>query len=242
MEPCDVTLAKGKDVSLAVIAELERQNFPALFALVDSDFDRLNGLSPPSQNVIWGDCHDLETMLIRSEALDKLLQELGSEAKLKAFVHRFGSVRDALLRAAVSIGHLRLYSSQESLNLQFKGLKYNKCLDPATLSVDVDQLITEVKNTTQRQDLDSATLRDGMREIERKGHDAWELCNGHDLVAVLGLGLRGILGSRSARDVTSDVLGRYLRLAYENSAFGTIDTYRQIQDWESRNMCQVLRK
>jgi hypothetical protein len=241
-ETCDLTFANGKGVTLAVIADLESQGFSSILGVVDSDFDRLNGYSPQSHNLIWSDCHDLETMLIRSQALDKLIQELASETKVDAFERRFGSIRDVLVRAAASIGYLRLYSSRQNLNLRFDGLKYHKCLDVTTLSIDADRLITEVKNNTQRQDLDSEVLRDGMRAVQREGHDVWELCNGHDLLAVLGLGLRDKLGSRLARDVRQDLLGLHLRLAFEDASFKTTNMYREIQTWEKRNRIYVLRQ
>jgi hypothetical protein len=65
---------------------------------VDADFDRIEGRTPPSANLVFTDLHDLECMLIRSTAFDALLSEFGSSEKLQRFD------RDALLARIIHRG------------------------------------------------------------------------------------------------------------------------------------------
>ena len=48
-------------------------------------FDILEGTVPLSQNLLFTDTHDLETMLLNSPALEKVLSEHGSETKINNF-------------------------------------------------------------------------------------------------------------------------------------------------------------
>ena len=119
---CKVFPVWGKANVAAVIDSLSNSHFEGMLGIVDSDFDRIIHDRPHDvdSNIVPGDYHDLETMMIRSSALDVVLQELGSPDKLS----RLSSPpRDLLLQAAIPIGALRLNSAQSGLNLRFDGFK-----------------------------------------------------------------------------------------------------------------------
>jgi hypothetical protein len=71
--------------------------------------------------------------------------------------------------------------------------------------------------------------------MEDPTHDPWQLCNGHDLVEVLSIGLRRAIGSQSAAAVRVEEIERALRLAYESVDFAASALYRTIREWEQRN-------
>jgi len=75
---CQITITYSKSTALQVVSILEQEAFPGILAIVDADFDILEGKLPDSSNVLFTDAHDLETMLMKSPALERVLIEFGS--------------------------------------------------------------------------------------------------------------------------------------------------------------------
>ena len=74
-----------------------------------------------------------------------------------------------------------------------------------------------------------------MTKLANSNHDIWDLYCGHDLVCILSVGLRKVLGSQKQRNVESDLLGQALRLAYETAYFLTTNLYQALRLWEENN-------
>jgi hypothetical protein len=236
---CQVVIMAGKPSSkfkaIAVLDILDRSNFHGVLAIVDADFDRLEDSVYESMNLLRTDTHDLETMLIDSPALDKVVAEFGSEekiAKLKL------DVRTSLVEAGISIGYLRWISQCDRLNLTFSDLKFSKFIDEKNLQMNELDLIQEVKNKSQAFSLNTEDLQQRIADENNKGFNPWQVCCGHDLVEILALGLRKTIGTMS---VDSDSLERSLRLAYEEVYFQKTQLWANIRQWESNHQpFQVL--
>ena len=97
------------------------------------------------------------------------------------------------------------------------------------------QLIQEVKNRSQRHDLDAQLLELAITSIAESKYDPWELCVGEDLMSILAVGLIRVLGTNSATAVKPEGLKRSLRLAYSESDFDSSDVATAMQEWEMRN-------
>ncbi len=239
---CQISVISGKPSSkervIAVLDILEKSNFLGVLGIVDADFDRLESLSYNSPNLLLTDTHDLETMLINSPALDKVLREFGSEDK----INKFGmKVRTALVEAGISIGYLRWISQRDQLNLTFNGIKYSKFINEQNLQIDEINLIKEVKNKSQALSLDNDTIQQQIAALKSGNHDCWQVCCGHDLVEILSLGLRKAIGTMKSSDIEPDSLERSLRLAYETAYFRQTQLCSDIYKWESKNVpFQVL--
>lgn len=240
---CEVVTVSGKPSSklrvIAVLDILEKSSFQGVLALVDADFDRLETSSHHSPNLLRTDTHDLETMLLNSFALDKVIAEFGSEEKIT----RFGrDVRTALLEAGMSVGYLLWVSQRNGFNLTFDGITFSKFIDEQTLQIDELRLIQEVKNKSQAFSLKSEELQQRLTSQKSSSHDPWQVCCGHDLVEILSLGLRKAIGSSKATDVEPISLERNLRFAYEEAYFRKTQVYLGIRTWESNNQpFKVLR-
>jgi hypothetical protein len=232
---CQVVVMTGKTRVIAVIGILDRWNFDGVLAIVDADFDRLEALVSESVNLLRTDTHDLETMLIDSFALDKVVAEYGSEEKIAKLQL---DVRTSLVEAGISIGYLRWISQCGGLNLTFSDLKFSKFIDDKTLQMNELDLIQEVKNKSQAFSFKTEDLQQRIATEKNKGFNPWQVCCGHDLVEMLALGLRKTIGTMS---VDSDSLERSLRLAYEEVYFRKTQLWANIRQWESNNQSfQVL--
>jgi hypothetical protein len=229
---CRLVPTSGKQRAIETLRILEKDNFQGVLAIVDADFDHLEGL-PSIPNLILTDTHDLETMLIQSPALDKVLAEFGSEGKIS----KFGKdIRSALLQAGKPIAYLLWISQIHRLNLTFAGIKFSKFIDEQTLKIDDIKLIQEVKNKSETHTLKAEILQQHIANQKRTDHDPYQVCCGHHLVEILSLGLCKAIGSAKPSDVEPIILERSLRLAYEEAYFYETQIYLSIRQWESSNL------
>ena len=154
---CSVQVVEGKCNVVKVIGILDADSFPGTVGVIDADLDHVEGYSWQSRNLVVLDTYDLEALLIKSRALERVLVELGSSEKI-ANRHPL----DELIDAAVPIGCLRLHSRRSELTLKFDGMRYARFVDRDSLQTDVRELVREVKNRSQRSDL---AYNDTVQEI-----------------------------------------------------------------------------
>ena len=239
-EKCQIEVAQGKDNVLEVIRILNEAGFPGVLGLVDADFDRLHSSDKGECNLVKPEYHDLETMLICSAALDRVLVELGSQQKLISFDEK---VLDALICRALPLGSLRFYSLRYNLKLKFNGIRYSAWINRVSFTGCIRRMVEEVKNFSQRHDLNTDIIEQAILDIMDAGYDPRELCNGTDLIEILGIGLRGRLGNKQPNEVNASSLKQYLRLAYSDQDFCNSDLGRSIRHWEKvSHGFKVLRK
>jgi len=233
---CELVETSGKPSSkqraIDILKILEQSNFQGVLAIVDADFDRLETLLYTSPNLLRTDSHDLETILINSPAFNKVVAEFGSEEKIAQFNP---DIRLVLLENGISVGYLLWVSKCEGLNLTFDGIKFSKFIDEQTLQIDELKLIQEVKNKSQAYSLRDEDLQKQLKSQKSNNYDPWQMCCGHDLVEILSIGLRKVLGSNKATDVEPNSLERSLRLAYEEIYFRQTQLYLDIRTWEINN-------
>ena len=240
---CELVITAGKPSSklcaIAILQILEQSNFQGILAIVDADFDRLETSLYNSLNLLRTDSHDLETMLIKSPALNKVVTEFGSEEKITQFAQ---DIRAVLLKNGILLGYLRWISQCDDLNLTFEGIVFSKFVNEQTLRIEEIDLIKEVKNKSQAFSLKNEDLQQRLISRKNKSHDPWQVCCGHDLVEILSFALRKTIGSNKPSDVEPDSLERSLRLAYEEAYFRETNLYLEIRQWESNNQpFKVLR-
>ncbi|MEY3866208.1 MAG: hypothetical protein RLZZ338_99 [Cyanobacteriota bacterium] len=228
---CYVENAYNKEKAVEVLKILERDNFPGVLAIVDGDFSVLEGNEPRSPNLFFTDTHDIETMMLKSPALEKILREHGSEAK----INNFGKdVRATLLESGKPIGYLRFYSLKHDLSFRFENLSFPKFINKENLEIDMTKLIKTVLENSQKHD-NPEEIKKNLNNLISEMHDPWYVCCGHDLIEILSLGLRKPFGSCNSKDVEPTTLEKDLRLAYEGSYFVLTQLYRDIREWERVN-------
>ncbi len=231
---CRLLPANNKDVAIAAINKLENDNFRGVLTIVDTDFWKLDNIRPKSLNILLTDTHDLETMILFSEALDKVLSEFGSKPNIASLGR---SIRDILLAGALPIGLLRWLSSptKDNLFLKFDGIKFNNFIDIKSLSVNIDNFIKEIKNNSRGSTLNVSAIKLKIIALIKARYDPWQVCNGHDMVQLLAIGLTNIFGNHRATNITSEGVEGILRVSYEYSYFSSTQLHNAIKDWENAN-------
>jgi len=236
-ERCRLIVAHNKENVVGILAILESGSFVGALAIVDADFDMLEGKVFVSSNIFLTDTHDLETMMLKSPALEKLLLEMGSETKMVEFVKNRGKeLREALLEEGLHLGYLRWVSLRHGHALKFEGLKYGDFTDHTTLTINQSNLIKTIKDHSQKPQLSDQDLQQQLDSIRDETHDKWLVCCGHDLIGILSIGLHKAIGSqRNWKEIELEILERSLRLAYESVWFRDTQLYASIREWEERN-------
>jgi len=232
---CEILVCHAKLKVLAAVSGLDRTREAGFLAIVDADFDHIEGRASQSPNCILTEFHDLEVILLCSSALDKVLRERASSDKLRAFEEEAGGpIRDVLFDRVQPLGRLRLANERGGWGLRFDGLNYSGYFDRDSLSVDLDRMIQAVVQRSSTGHRLGQVRSDFDAQVS-EAHDLRLLCTGHDVVAVIGIALRKAIGTAPAQEVAPEALERELRLAFDREAFLTTQIYTALRDWEHSN-------
>ena len=226
--------SNGKPNAIRATLILDGEHFSGLLTIVDADFDNLESIHPPSPNILYSDTHDLETMLLSSSALSKVLSELLSVPKAKAMPT---SILDLAFQAALPLGYFRWLSSpyKENLGLKFKGIVFIQFIAMPSFVTNIDSMINEVVRNTGTCSLDVVKTKVKLHALTTGSHDKWEVCSGHDLVEVIFLALKYHWGNYRVKKMTLDVFNAMLRIAYDEADFRSCSLFLQIREWEMKN-------
>jgi len=90
-DQCQLIPAHSKNNAIKVINILENEKFVGLLGIIDADFMNIENQICPGDNLFLTDTHDLETMILQSPALDKLISEYCSQTKIKNIITERGA-------------------------------------------------------------------------------------------------------------------------------------------------------
>ena len=232
---CRIVPAHGKSNVLIAMGLLDRNRTRGILAIIDCDFSHLDGIEESSANIMTTDTHDLETMIIKSKALDIVMAEFGSKSRAR----RVGaSIRDMLLEATVPIGYLRWVSSknQENLGVSFRDIPYPKVIktDEMSMEANIDAIITEAKARSQHVPFDDGELKAKVTSLlESQPHDPWHVCRGHDMIHILAIGFNEVFGNRQAKRATYEQIDKIMRIAYDITEFAKSNLCSLLREWET---------
>lgn len=229
--------AWGKENVLDAVEILESEGtVQGFLGVVDADFGHVDDSLPASQNIVVTDDHDVEMMIIRTKAFNRVLRVLGSKNKIRNFPDREQGIRNTLMQNALVVGHLRHISLTDDLHLRFEGLRFEGFVDSNTLNMDIDEMIRRVFALKRIPNLKEEDIRDKLSElIKYDNEDPYQICCGHDFIAIFGIALRKAIGSKPQKATSPEALGRDLRFAYDSEDFRQTNLYSEAKRWSNRN-------
>lgn len=231
---CDIVLAKGKPNLVGAIKKLDARQFQGALGIIDDDFDSLHLSQYCSANLISMDAHDMECLLLRSPALDRVLNELGDPAKIAHYEQRTGlSMREGLLKNGLIFGRLRWLALRQDWRL---GVGVDTRLNPSSFIGRDNWEVKEIELldiAAQQVGLDAEALRTLLASLPNA--DPWLICQGHDLTEILRLGLQNVLGNLKTTQ-TKDHIASSLRLAFHAIHLANTQLYLDIKNWERLNV------
>lgn len=227
---CEIVLAENKPNVVGGIVRLDRQDFDGALGVVDSDYDALMGVRRESRNVVATDAHDLECLLCRSEALGAVLAEFGVAARIRRFETASGlDIRHCLLERALVFGRLRWASLRHGDTSSLQKIRVPRFVDENTWEVDDEGLLhalqTESAGTTETW---------AQRIAELPPADPWYVARGHDMVDILRIGLRKVLGNIGPQ-VGRKEIARILRQAMSKEDLAATGLHADVRQWEGLN-------
>lgn len=231
---CEIVVGHGRKKVLLAIENVRAQALEGILCVVDSDYDEFLGQCASADDVIVTEEHDIEIILLKSSALEKLLKESGSTRKIKALLNTGSSVLDAISRVGVDLGAMRLHSRRNGDYLKFEGIKL-RSLNKRALSCDCNELIGEVLGHSSKPHLSRQPIHDDVEALKGAVPNPFRLCCGHDLTALLGKALQHLIGSQNAADTSPELIEKQLRLGFSWEDFKATRVYDELRSWEKRN-------
>lgn len=223
---CAIINAEGKKNVVGGITRLDRDAIAGALGIIDTDYDVLEGQTLLSGNLVRTDAHDLECLLCRSSALDAVLAEHGDDCKIASFESRTGTtVRQALLDRALIFGRLRWAAIRHGASIPLSDISPRKFVCDRTWDVDQARLLAALPDTGDWEDRVAALPQ----------ADPWMVAQGHDVVELLAIGLRKVLGALRASIGREQIAG-ILRQAMPKDELAGTDMAQGIRAWESANI------
>ena len=227
---CELVDGEGKPNVIGGIQRLDAASFAGVLGIVDSDYDPLNGIDIGSDNLLLTDAHDMECLLCRSSALNMVLAEHGSRPKIKRFENETGvDVRTGLLERALVFGRLRWAAVRSRPVICLRGLTVARFVDEDSWAVASEELIC--KMLLESPD-DALALTRRIDELPEA--DPWYVVHGRDMVEILRIGLRHILGDIPA-SVGVKEIRRMLRVAMTPDDLQATKLWTSMRAWEAAN-------
>ncbi len=237
-----VTDGREKAVQTLKILTQNESDSRGVLAILDADFDNIEENEPFCENLLLTDTHDMETMILNSPALEKVLNEFNPRVR-KANTNYSGvQIREILLKIGLSEGYLRWVSKKLNLNLSFKHISFSEEISKKGFQIDEARLINIILDSAKT--VSAQQLQQELENLKNDTHDPWLICNGHTLVNILAVVLPRIMqdelgiviSDRLKAQTQSNELARSLRLAYEFAFFQSTQLFASIQKWEQANI------
>lgn len=235
-DTCQLVDGEGKKNVVGAVDRLDAEAIRGVLGIVDDDYDSLLGINRRTQNLVATDAHDLECLLCRSSALDTVLAEFGVASKIREFESVAGvDVRTGLLERTMVFGRLRWAAMRHNLEIDHRGIRIPQLVDIDTWAVNSDQLARAVLPDGSSHDYDVLKRR----VAELPPADPWRVAQGHDMIQILRVGLRRVLGHLPASKGYEDV-ARVLRAAVSMEELERTNLYADIRGWERATAYLVL--
>ena len=226
-DDCRLIDGNGKPNVVGGLRRLDEIGFAGVLGVVDSNYDYLAGVPLESDNLVVTDAHDLECLLCRSTALDAVLAEYGNDEKIARF-GRSAGVRVGLLERGLVFGRLRWAAQRFETGLQLPPMR--AFVDEKSWAVDEHGLIERASAINES--VDANVL--GRQIAELPSADPWHVVHGHDMLEILRIGLRNVLGDLRASIGVKEI-ARALRLAMPPADLQSTQLWQDMQRWERLN-------
>lgn len=209
----------------------QQESYTNILGIIDNDYHLLikDGITENSQ-LLFTDSNDIEMMLFYSKAFEKFLIVCADESKLKSNP----DPRKPILNAASFLGALRAISLVNQYNFCFEGFECKDFVNRNNLSFDCKKLIEKFVQRTRSKGTPVAATNE---ELELQvntfidEHNVDSLCNGHDVMDILGLAMSKLYVSSSANQYTADALFDYLLMGYSVEEYQGTQLYQKLINW-----------
>ena len=227
---CEIVVQDGDNRLENAIKMHNQENRTGYVAIKDNHFDVLLE-RPVPKNILTTDGHDLEVMILRSEALDNVIDvRLRGKVRQERVIEFKSALRDRLFRLGSIIGYLRFKSCIGSWGITIEA---GRILQHLTTDCELAFKVAVKEIESRFSDVDASQLDSEEFEKLYSRHPQ-HLCRGKDMVFVLSqiFDRMAKLYLKKEYKPGRDLAERLL-LAFNDTHFRATQLYRQILDWQS---------
>jgi hypothetical protein len=172
--------------------------------------------------------------MFNSLAYNAVLRELCDNKKLATRWTNGQNLQNNVINAVKRIGALRFWSQETGKNISFKRLDFSKFLDPISLAIDVPKFVAHINGhqllASQERTKETgkhvapnyinvADFAAAERLVKKAPYASYFandllLCRGHDIMEVLAILLKKVIGNSAASKIAADDLERSFRLSF----------------------------
>lgn len=235
---CSFVVCYGKGNVTGCIDIEQNNGRDDCLGFVDADFERILGTLVANEDVIVSQSHDFDLDTCSSPAVERYLIEVGDQGK----VHQHGghaACVQSLLLALKPLSVLRYANERHQLGYKLEGLELDTFFDGS--ATDIPRMVDHVSRGSFSSPAHKASLRGHIEQYLDAELDLWQLTNGHDFMAALGIALRARLGNRHPSQTWRTEVERHLRLAVDANDLHGVGTLPLIEEWQQRCGRNVLR-
>ena len=229
-------ICNGKESVFKVYDSVKTKNGHGnyVYAIVDLDYDwHLGGLRTDS-HILYTDSHDLEIMILYSEAFEHISKGLYSNNKLASFDAIVG-FRNYVSNLCIRLGLFRIVNKNLEFNLKLKAnsdkekdFPYQKFITKGDFAGD-EALLNTIKNyNKQSSSLKINEVIEAMNTITRTANDEHLILHGHAVTCVMAL-LTKTLGKKGLDINKREEVDLYFRLAYSFDCFKKTKLFNSMQ-------------
>jgi len=198
---CEIIFTNGREFIESAFP-IPQEYAQKTLGIIDTDFDYALPNKQYPKGLIITETHDLETLLLSSPAFNALVESYCEIPLKNQFESQQGqSIVNIILMAAKPLGLLRLFDHLQKLDgypgMNFEFLNFRRFIDQHTLGIDIDALIESVKQNTNSayiRQLNSTGIKNSITNLGSTYSDNWIVCQGHDILSILSIGLENIFG------------------------------------------------
>ncbi len=200
---------------LTAILQIHRKSI----GIQDADFMHLETIENTTTNLFLTDFHDMEiVMLSQPEIYSALLHEHAPHIEKE----RHTAIFNQKLSELRFTSYLRFVNHIQDWQLNFQGISFAKAFNIQEIIIDnnrISELILSQSPNAQEKEINNIKAK--ISEMESPNHDILQLCNGHDLVKIIGL----FIG------VNDKNVAQKIRTSYRSADFERTKLYQNISKW-----------
>jgi hypothetical protein len=213
----------GKKKLLAAL-EKSKQITKRVIGICDADFNHLENKSPSIENLFFTDYHDIEmTMLSFDDVVINVLTEYELADDMR-------EIREKAIEKVNFIGYIRWFNETNMAKLDFYGLGLHNFIKSGDYNayLDSDKYLLVLNKRSKNKLRDITT--DDITNFQKEHHtdDVFNLCNGHDVTAIIAL----MIGDAKSQD--KNRFCERLRLSFNSHHFRKTKLYANISEWETQ--------
>jgi hypothetical protein len=230
---CSIVNSYSRRKALGAINLLDKWKMKGVLAVIDADFDRVNGTLKEMPNVAYSATHDFDLDWVQPHNIERYLLEVGDTKKCR-MAGTATEIVKKIMEGLKPVSVARLLNIRGQLNFKVSSINAGDCFSGFCVDIDgyVDLLTKQDRISAQ----EKKRLVQMIEVAAKQTHDLMQLTNGHDFHCALGACLRADLGQRRPPQAWGSEVETHLRLAFSDTDFQRTEIFEKLDAWEKANV------